>query len=72
MCTSKYWQPPTGLNMLTKYILCTIIFFASLPGYTQTEFDSVKRNSKLDTLYQPSSKPTFVTEFAEGKISGFI
>ena len=26
----------------------------------------------LDTTYQPSHKPTFVTEFAEVKISGFI
>ena len=72
MRTEKFRPPPTGLNMLTKYILCTIILFESLPGYTQTEFDSLKRNSKLDTLYQPSSKPTFVTEFAEGKISGFV
>ncbi|MES1216040.1 MAG: DcaP family trimeric outer membrane transporter [Bacteroidota bacterium] len=38
----------------------------------QTEFDSLKRNSNLDTSFQPSSKPTFVTEFAEVKISGFI
>ncbi len=40
--------------------------------YGQTEFDSLKRNSQLDTTYQPSSKPTFVTEFAELKISGFV
>jgi len=72
MCTRKYWQLPTGLNILTKYILCTIIFAESLPGYTQTEFDSLKRNSQLDTLYRPSSKPTFVTDFAELRISGFI
>ena len=38
----------------------------------QTEFDSLKRNSNLDTIYQPSQKPTFVTEFAELKISGFV
>ena len=38
----------------------------------QTEFDSLKRNSHLDTAYQPSQKPTFVTEFAELKISGFV
>ena len=58
--------------MLTRYILCTIIFFGSLSCYAQTDFDSLKRNSQLDTLYRPSSKPTFVTEFAEVKISGFI
>jgi len=40
--------------------------------FAQTEFDSLKRNSNLDTSYQPSQKPTFVTEFAEVKISGFI
>jgi DcaP outer membrane protein len=72
MCTRKYWQSPTVLTRLIKYFLCAIIFFGSLPGYTQTEFDSLKRNSQLDTLYQPSSKPTFVTEFAELKISGFV
>lgn len=38
----------------------------------QTQFDSLKRNIMLDTLYQPSKKPTFVTEFAEIKMSGFI
>jgi hypothetical protein len=38
----------------------------------QTQFDSLKQNSMLDTLYQPSKKPTFVTEFAEIKMSGFI
>ena len=38
----------------------------------QTEFDSLKRNSNLDTSFRPSSKPTFTTEFAEVKISGFI
>jgi hypothetical protein len=58
--------------MLTKCILCTIFFFGWLAAYAQTEFDSLKRNSQLDTLYQPSSKPTFATEFAELKISGFI
>lgn len=38
----------------------------------QTEFDSLKRNSNLDSSFQPSNKPTFVTEFAEVTISGFI
>ena len=41
-------------------------------SFSQTEFDSLKRNSNLDSSYQPSQKPTFVTEFAEGKISGFV
>src|SRR6185503_14659266 len=50
-------------------ILCS--FFASR-GECQTEFDSLKRNSNLDTSYQPSQKPTFATEFAEMKISGFV
>jgi hypothetical protein len=46
------------------------MFCATAMG--QSEFDSLKRNSNLDTSFQPSQKPTFVTEFAEGKISGFI
>src|SRR3954451_10252779 len=59
--------------MKTKYILWTVVFFQSVaPGFAQTEFDSLKRNSQLDTLYQPSSKPTVATEFAELKISGFV
>ena len=59
--------------MKTKRLLWTIIFSALMaPVFGQTEFDSLKRNSQLDTLYQPSSKPTFVTEFAELKISGFV
>ena len=49
-----------------------LLFMASLAVEGQTEFDSLKRNSQLDTAYQPSSKPTFVTEFAELKISGFV
>ncbi|ULQ55802.1 DcaP family trimeric outer membrane transporter [Flavihumibacter rivuli] len=40
--------------------------------FGQTEFDSLKRNSMLDTMYQPSNKPTIRTEFAELKISGFV
>jgi hypothetical protein len=57
----------------TRYAICTGLFFlVCIIGYIQTEFDSLKRNSNLDTTYQPSKKPTFVTEFAEGKISGFI
>jgi len=49
-------------------ICCTLL----VPAFSQTEFDSLKRNSNLDTSYQPSKKATFVTEFAELKISGFI
>jgi hypothetical protein len=44
----------------------------AIRGECQTEFDSLKRNSNLDTSYQPSQKATFVTEFAELKISGFV
>ena len=44
----------------------------AIKGECQTEFDSLKRNSNLDTSYQPSQKATFVTEFAELKISGFV
>ena len=59
--------------MERKHLLLLITIFGFItPGYAQTEFDSLKRNSQLDTLYQPSQKPTFVTEFAEGKISGFV
>src|SRR3954451_16828045 len=59
--------------MKTRYLFWTVIFFGSgVPVFGQTEFDSLKRNSQLDTLYQPSSKPTVATEFAELKISGFI
>jgi len=47
---------------------CMVMIQAS----AQTDFDSLKRNSNLDTSYRPSQKPTFVTEFAEVTISGFI
>lgn len=54
-------------------LLFILIFFAfAMNGICQTEFDSLKRNSMFDTTYQPSQKSTFVTEFAEVKISGFI
>src|SRR5918993_4871907 len=51
-----------------------IIYFCTLltSAGAQTAFDSLKRNSNLDTSFQPSKKPTFITEFAEVKISGFI
>jgi hypothetical protein len=54
---------------LLLFLLFTVV---ALPGFGQTEFDSLKRNSMLDTTYQPSQKPTFITEFATLKISGFI
>ena len=47
---------------------CMLMIQAS----AQTDFDSLKRNSNFDTSYRPSQKPTFVTEFAEVTISGFI
>src|SRR6187455_3584870 len=55
--------------------LCFVVILCSLfasKSECQTEFDSLKRNSNLDTSYQPSKKATFVTEFAELKISGFV
>lgn len=55
-------------NMIITLVLCGLLTAAT----AQTEFDSLKRNSNLDTSYRPSQKPTFVTEFAEVKISGFI
>ena len=54
--------------MIITLVLCGL--FTAVTA--QTEFDSLKRNSNLDTSYRPSQKPTFVTEFAEVKISGFI
>lgn len=58
---------------MRKYITLTIFLCCLLNGVVaQTEFDSLKRNSNMDTSYQPSSKPTFITEFAEIKISGFV
>lgn len=60
-------------GMWKKLILSLIIIpLVYLPAVSQTEFDSLKRNSMLDTSYQPSQKPTFVTDFAEVKISGFV
>jgi hypothetical protein len=50
-------------------LFCTLF---DMIAKCQTEFDSLKRNSNLDSAYQPSQKPTFITEFAEVKISGFI
>ena len=59
---------------MVKKLLFFIILFSWFVNkvQSQTEFDSLKRNSNLDTSYQPSQKPTFVTEFAEMKISGFV
>lgn len=64
-----------ALRHCTYLRICLFsIFLTSLQGsvFCQTEFDSLKRNSNLDSSYQPSQKATFVTEFAELKISGFI
>jgi len=62
-------QHPKRLKLHLIILFCCGL---AINGFCQTEFDSLKRNSNLDTSYQPSSKPTFVTEFAEVKISGFI
>lgn len=62
-----------GSTMAKSVLLFLLIFFElATNGICQTEFDSLKRNSMLDTTYQPSQKATFITEFAEVKISGFI
>src|SRR5689334_24474127 len=58
--------------MNKQIILTGILSVLLVKGSAQTKFDSLKRNSNLDTIYQPSSKPSFVTEFAEVKINGFI
>jgi hypothetical protein len=59
--------------MFSKHTYSTLFFFCIFSSaFAQSEFDSLKRNSNLDSSYQPSNKPTFVTEFAEVKISGFI
>jgi hypothetical protein len=59
--------------MVKKWMIITMICsFLATRGEGQSEFDSLKRNSNLDTSYQPSQKATFVTEFAELKISGFV
>lgn len=55
-----------------RYFLLLFFTVIALHGFGQTEFDSLKRNSMLDTTYQPSNKPTFSTEFADVKISGFV
>lgn len=57
-----------------KKIIFFIFFLCAIftGVFAQTEFDSLKRNSNLDTSFRPSQKPTFVTEFAEVTISGFI
>ena len=59
--------------MVLKHSFC-ILFFCNLliVASAQTGFDSLKRNSNLDSSYHPSNKPTLVTEFAEVKISGFV
>ena len=63
----------TFLQGILKIFICfLVLFYFSSSVVAQTEFDSLKRNSNLDSSYQPSQKPTFITEFAEGKISGFV
>ena len=61
-----------------KYVLCLyfplLLWVFVLPDIcvAQTAFDSMKRNSNLDTSFQPSQRPTIKTEFADIKISGII
>lgn len=55
-----------------RALLYFILIAVAVPGFAQTEFDSLKRNSNLDSSFQPSQKPTLTTEFAELKISGFV
>jgi hypothetical protein len=63
----------TGSGKMVKKIMAAFFLCGMLNSVSaQTEFDSLKRNSNLDTSYRPSKKPTFVTEFAEVTISGFI
>lgn len=65
-------------TIIRKYVtvanLLTLLLFLLIDSslFAQSEFDSLKRNSMLDTSYQPSAKPTLVTSFAELKISGFV
>src|ERR1700741_2902022 len=62
-----------GIGNLLKGLSCLMILhLAFFSGIGQTEFDSLKRNAMLDTAYHPSPKATFITEFAELKISGFV
>jgi len=62
------WQFSYGVEIFFFYgFFWSLILVAT----AQTEFDSLKRIN-VDTSYRPSDKPTFVTEFAEVKISGFI
>src|SRR3954449_12132152 len=58
---------------MLREIAVTVMLAGLVTGLrAQTAFDSLKRNSNLDTSFQPSQKPTFITEFAEVKILGFI
>jgi hypothetical protein len=63
-----------GYAVVCLRFVALIIMFLTVTATAsaQTEFDSLKRNSMLDTIYQPSQKPTFVTEHAQLKISGFV
>src|SRR5688572_10269741 len=56
--------------ILSVGLLCVSVFPETV--FAQSEIDSLKRNSNLDSGFQPSSKPTLVTEFAVIKISGFV
>lgn len=63
---------PGNINTPKKIMFIIVLSVLCSSLSAQTEFDSLKRNSNLDTSFRPSSKPTFTTEFAEVKIAGFI
>ncbi|WP_111597171.1 DcaP family trimeric outer membrane transporter [Chitinophaga skermanii] len=58
--------------MIIRRILLLMGLLWSLQTQAQSEFDSLKRNSMFDSSYQPSAKPTVVTDFVELKIQGFV
>ena len=58
--------------MYSKYICGLICVMLTLSVGAQTAFDSLKRNSNLDTSFQPSKRATIYTDNAELRISGFL
>lgn len=69
------WLLIDSSNLSTRFfclIFLPLLCTTAIRVQAQTDFDSLKRNSNLDTLYQPSNKPTFATEFTTLKISGFL
>ena len=73
----RYLKKSIGISFLitanSKQTCLAFIFcMVYVHAISQSDFDSLKRNSMLDSSFQPSQKPTFVTEYAELKISGFL